>query len=52
MLVKVLLFIELLTRFNAAWSRLIRKVEEVDVGLHEAFTEQMDTHIHLVFALF
>ena len=52
MLVQILLLNQLVARLNAAWRRLVRQVEEIDVCLHETLRKQADADIHLVFALF
>ena len=51
-LVEILLFHQPVTRLDAAWGRLVGEIEEVDVGLHEAFGEQVDADICFVLPLF
>ena len=51
LLVQFLLLNKLVAWLNLGRRRLISQVEEIDVGLHETFAEELDSHVHLVLAL-
>ena len=51
MLVQFLLLKKLLAWLNLGRCRLVRQIEEVDVGLHEALAEQLDSDALLVLVL-
>ena len=51
LLVQFLLLNELVTWLNLGRRSLVGKVEEINVGLHETFAEQLDSDIHLVLTL-